>query len=125
MQRLEVSGAVRPIYGSLGVKRLIHSTILHTIYLPTCHSPTYTHIFLVVPFLKFLYRMQLYQLPCVLHASTISPFSIRSVNYDSPHYAVFSIFLSPTPAQLRITNHSKMQLANIVCLHSSIRSSVV
>ena len=24
MQRLEVSGAVRPIYGSLGVKRLIH-----------------------------------------------------------------------------------------------------
>jgi len=41
MQRLEVSGAVRPIYGSLGVKRLIlhapcmtsHSTYL-TIY--TC-----------------------------------------------------------------------------------------
>jgi len=25
MQRLEVSGAVRPIYGSLGVKRLIRS----------------------------------------------------------------------------------------------------
>jgi len=25
MQRLEVSGAVRPIYGSLGVKRLIES----------------------------------------------------------------------------------------------------
>jgi len=24
MQRLEVSGAVRPIYGSLGVKRLIN-----------------------------------------------------------------------------------------------------
>ena len=24
MQRLEVSGVVRPIYGSLGVKRLIH-----------------------------------------------------------------------------------------------------
>jgi len=24
MQRLEVSGAVRPIYGSLGVKRLIY-----------------------------------------------------------------------------------------------------
>ena len=24
MQRLEVSGAVRPIYGSLGVKRLMH-----------------------------------------------------------------------------------------------------
>ena len=31
MQRLEVSGAVRPIYGSLGVKRLIKSgdTLLH------------------------------------------------------------------------------------------------
>ena len=27
MQRLEVSGAVRSIYGSLGVKRLIHVTI--------------------------------------------------------------------------------------------------
>ena len=31
MQRLEVSGAVRPIYGSLGVKRLIISkTVRHT-----------------------------------------------------------------------------------------------
>jgi len=29
MQRLEVSGAVRPIYGSLGVKRLIY---LITVY---------------------------------------------------------------------------------------------
>ena len=28
MQRLEVIGAVRPIYGSLGVKRLIRSVIL-------------------------------------------------------------------------------------------------
>ena len=27
MQRLEVSGAVRPIYGSLGVKRLITATV--------------------------------------------------------------------------------------------------
>jgi len=26
MQRLEISGAVRPIYGSLGVKRLRHKT---------------------------------------------------------------------------------------------------
>ena len=33
MQRLEVSGAVRPIYGSLGVKRL---TIQHTV----CLTPT-------------------------------------------------------------------------------------
>jgi len=34
MQRLEVSGAVRPIYGSLGVKRLIY---LHVSYLkPKC-----------------------------------------------------------------------------------------
>jgi len=29
MQRLEVSGAVRPIYGSLGVKRLIHMFPFH------------------------------------------------------------------------------------------------
>ena len=27
MQRLEVSGAVRPIYGSLGVKRLIKPSV--------------------------------------------------------------------------------------------------
>ena len=35
MQRLEVSGAVRPIYGSLGVKRLISwlLKVLFTIYL--------------------------------------------------------------------------------------------
>ena len=29
MQRLEVSGAVRPIYGSLGVKRLIYACEMH------------------------------------------------------------------------------------------------
>ena len=29
MQRLEVSGAVRPIYGSLGVKRLIFPSLTH------------------------------------------------------------------------------------------------
>ena len=34
MQRLEVSGAVRPIYGSLGVKRLI----IKDIRLDTCLS---------------------------------------------------------------------------------------
>jgi hypothetical protein len=33
MQRLEVSGAVRPIYGSLGVKRLMNSAIICTF----CH----------------------------------------------------------------------------------------
>ena len=33
MQRLEVSGAVRPIYGSLGVKWLITSEFQHTTYL--------------------------------------------------------------------------------------------
>jgi len=32
MQRLEVSGAVRPIYGSLGVKRLIFRTVNLFIY---------------------------------------------------------------------------------------------
>ena len=29
MQRLEVSGAVRPVYGSLGLKRSSHNTVLH------------------------------------------------------------------------------------------------
>ena len=34
MQRLEVSGAVRPIYGSLGVKRLIKSSMKTVVLLP-------------------------------------------------------------------------------------------
>ena len=41
MQRLEVSGAVRPIYGSLGVKRLITSTchsLFLTSYLTECFN---------------------------------------------------------------------------------------
>ena len=37
MQRLEVSGAVRPIYGSLGVKRLMFS--------PTLRLLSYSHLF--------------------------------------------------------------------------------
>ena len=32
MQRLEVSGAVRPIYGSLGVKRIIHHDIRELLF---------------------------------------------------------------------------------------------
>jgi len=32
MQRLEVSGAVRPIYGSLGVKALINKRIIFIAY---------------------------------------------------------------------------------------------
>jgi len=31
MQRLEVSSAVRPIYGSLGVKRLIRQPLIYII----------------------------------------------------------------------------------------------
>ena len=33
MQRLEVSGAVRPIYGSLGVRRLSKQTGVHLVRL--------------------------------------------------------------------------------------------
>jgi len=36
MQRLEVSGAVRPIYGSLGVKRLRTSTTQFNVVYPDC-----------------------------------------------------------------------------------------
>ena len=41
MQRLEVSGAVRPIYGSLGVKRL--TNLMHKICftLSLFHASTY------------------------------------------------------------------------------------
>ena len=33
MQRLEVSGAVRPIYGSLGVRRLIIEVKLYVVWI--------------------------------------------------------------------------------------------
>ena len=36
MQRLEVSGAVRPIYGSLGVKRLISPKSITTLAQSVC-----------------------------------------------------------------------------------------
>ena len=39
MQRLEVSGAVRPIYESLGVKRLISCGILKQFYAENTGSP--------------------------------------------------------------------------------------
>ena len=38
MQRLEVSGAVRPIYGSLGVKRLQLLVLINRIYYHPCVS---------------------------------------------------------------------------------------
>ena len=46
MQRLEVSGAVRPIYGSLGVKRLITTTGAHssTYRLPSSQADLKRHI---------------------------------------------------------------------------------
>jgi hypothetical protein len=37
MQRLKVSGAVQPIYGSLGVKRLISAIILKQLEFKICH----------------------------------------------------------------------------------------
>jgi hypothetical protein len=49
MQRLEVSGAVRPIYGSLGVKRLIDILVSLKVHLPAalficvCSVATSTH----------------------------------------------------------------------------------
>ena len=51
MQRLEVSGAVRPIYGSLGVKRLFVNAngipfVCVTLYYPTspCIGPDDGHL---------------------------------------------------------------------------------
>ena len=42
MQRLEVSGAVRPIYGSLGVKRLIRNRDDFAFsYLVRCNEESY------------------------------------------------------------------------------------
>ena len=50
MQRLEVSGAVRPIYGSLGVKRLIsfkdtlYNHVLRKMLSPLCLPPVHTFV---------------------------------------------------------------------------------
>jgi len=48
MQRLEVSGAVRPLYGSLGVKGLTQSTSLHRIGL-RYSSLLSSHLLLCLP----------------------------------------------------------------------------
>ena len=45
MQRLEVSGAVRPIYGSLGVKRLIIN-VVSTFQLPKLSQKSYVNCYL-------------------------------------------------------------------------------
>ena len=48
MQRLEVSGAVRPIYGSLGVKRLIRILItMKNCVQGVCSAMLTTHIWAV------------------------------------------------------------------------------
>jgi len=44
MQRLEVSGAVRPLEWSLGVKGLIQASACNTDTTPTSHTKTPTHI---------------------------------------------------------------------------------
>jgi len=46
MQRLEVSGAVRPIYGSLGFKRLSSSlrNLLHYPVTSSLLGPNYTEV---------------------------------------------------------------------------------
>ena len=59
MQRLEVSGAVRPIYGSLGVKRLTNLMqkscfIISELYSSTC----FEHYVLIIR------RSKLYRVMC-------------------------------------------------------------
>ena len=59
MQRLEVSGVVRPIYGSLGVKWLVNVvsasvrefTIFHLIYVYLVHVCTHAFCGLLITFL--------------------------------------------------------------------------
>ena len=62
MQRLEVSGAVRPIYGSLGVKRLMYdckileverNTLKHQIKSRGGAWPTTTRIFKIYQIGRF------------------------------------------------------------------------
>ena len=45
MQRLKASGAVRPIYGSLGVKRLIRHKNVTLLDFFTYHEPVQTLVF--------------------------------------------------------------------------------
>ena len=55
MQRLEVSGAVRPIYGSLGVKRL-------TSWNPLGHSRPVTGLLYLCVFIRLFFFFALYLL---------------------------------------------------------------
>ena len=61
MQRLEVSGAVRPIYGSLGIKRLMNYTIVYVVCeclgLTKKKSPNICSSFRVAEKLKLYFRV--------------------------------------------------------------------
>ena len=67
MQRLEVSGAVRPIYGSLGVKRLTNSNfdVLLTVPLIIILVTNLIHKFLF--YNKFILFLYMFRALCAHH----------------------------------------------------------
>jgi hypothetical protein len=91
MQRLEVIGAVRPIYGSLGVKRITYVR-MHVTILRMCgeseviaahthtHTHTHTHILTQYVFLKSLWLSD----PFWLRQITTDPNILALVNTECP-----------------------------------------
>jgi hypothetical protein len=81
------------------------------------HSPLYTYIFLVVSSfevsLPYTNITASIRATCFYHLTVFHSICGKQyVTYDGPHYVVFSIFLSPSPAQLCTNIHFNMQLAN-------------
>ena len=70
MQRLEVSGAVRPIYGSLGIKRLISCSAMKTVP-PKCSlEPTNIHdVILLKTLILVLSAVTTSQIKCLLYCT--------------------------------------------------------
>ena len=101
MQRLEVSGAVRPIYGSLGVKRLRSSRsclrLLHSILFPSIFP-------LVTCFRKKFLRM------------------MWSVELAFLHTAVCRMFLSPWPYVILHVSHDQSNWPSLSSSNSTFQN---
>jgi len=79
MQRLEFSGAVRPIYGSLGVKRLISITHI------------YKNTVELLDTLKFVYKITAFYGQILMYLIT-HPYFIHAVLF--PHFIIYFILIT-------------------------------
>ena len=94
MQRLEISGAVRPIYGSLGVKRLILCShcawILHVASFSHVSPPKLCAHLSFTPYMQQAPRISFF----LIWSRKL--YLVRGTDHKTPRYVVFS----PLPCYL-------------------------